>query len=198
MKGWTMSWIPFIGRRRERSVAGYRKGATLARALLDLGGRCTSDRDGAQAELSTTDGALRIHVCEKVQSQFMMHVVTLEFGLRIPCALANTYVVDICHTGMLRRRALEFKVKRGARGDFQTLLLRLSGSTVLSETLMLLDFQRCQVIAGASGYRVCIEHYGASEVVTRMPALRRYIRLTQVQSGALLDALSAFRDLLQA
>ncbi len=192
-----MSWIPLIGRSRERSVAGYRKGETLARALLDLGGRCFGERDGAQADLVTTDGALSFHVREKVHSQFMMHVVTLEFALRVPGAPAGTGMVNISHTGMLRRRALEFKVKRGAHGDFQPLLVTLSASSALSEALMALDFQSCQVHADARGYSICIEHYAASEVVSRMPALRRYIRLTQPQSGALLGALIALRALLQ-
>jgi len=192
-----MGWIPFIGRSRERSVSGYRKGATLARGLLDLGGRCVGEIDGAQAELVTPDGALSFHVREIVESQFMMHVVTLEFALRIPCAPASDGIVDVRHTGMLRRRALEFNVKRGASGDFQPLLVRLSSSSALSKALMLLDFQRCQVSADAAGYSVRIEHYGASEVVSRMPAVRRYIRLTHIQSGALLSALAAFRELLQ-
>src|SRR5450830_1797484 len=198
-----MSWLTFFTRteaampagKRPRYIVGYRPGATLKRVLLDIGDRCTSQIHGAEAELTTADGT--VHVQERVHAQSMMHVVTLEFSLDIPCVPVSVGTVDIRHAGMFRRQALEWRVKQGACGDFQSLLMHVSSSDVLSQALMQLDFQRCQLHANAIGYQLKIEHYGASEVVTRLPALRRYIRLTPVQRNALLSVFVAFHRLLQ-
>uniref|UniRef100_UPI0025871F64 DUF3156 family protein n=1 Tax=Pseudomonas sp. TaxID=306 RepID=UPI0025871F64 len=60
--------------------------------------------------------------------------------------------------------------------------------------LMPLDFKRLRLQASAGQWRVTLEHMGASEVVNRVPAFRRYIRLEDRQRHYLLAALTALHQ----
>ena len=51
---------------------------------------------------------------------------------------------------------------------------------------MELDFKRYELLAEAGAYRVETELIGASEVITALPPMRRYIRLYPDQKSALI------------
>ncbi|WP_324729552.1 DUF3156 family protein, partial [Pseudomonas chlororaphis] len=60
-----------------------------------------------------------------------------------------------------------------------------------------LDFKRLQLQRDEQGWLVRLEHFGASEVVNRLPGFRRYIRLSAEQRGALLAAFKRLHSLLR-
>jgi len=63
--------------------------------------------------------------------------------------------------------------------------------------LMALDFHMFELVQDHNGWRVETEPYGASEVVVRFPAMRRYIRLTREQARYLVNALARLQGKLR-
>ena len=62
---------------------------------------------------------------------------------------------------------------------------------------MPLDFKRLRLERGEGRWTVTLEHMGGSEVVNRMPAFRRYIRISPQQRDLLLTALIGLKRLLE-
>lgn len=84
-------------------------------------------------------------------------------------------------------------------GDAQALaplIERIQHDAALNAALLPLDFKRCMLTRNEAGWQVEIEHFGASEVVNRLPSMRRYIRLTPEQRQALLNDLAELQALL--
>lgn len=79
---------------------------------------------------------------------------------------------------MLRRSGLGCRLRGGDPLLFKALEARLAE---VQTVLMPLDFKRLAIDCNDGQWRVTLEHMGASEVVNRMPALRRYIPLTTEQ-----------------
>ena len=67
----------------------------------------------------------------------------------------------------------------------------------IAETLEQLDFRRIQLTVAAGHWRLEIEHFAASEVVSRLPAGRRYLRLEPEQRRLLLSSLLMIGQLME-
>ena len=76
------------------------------------------------------------------------------------------------------------------------MIAALEGDEALRAALMPLDFKRLRIERDGDHWQVRLEHMGASEVVNRMPAFRRYIRLDDAQQAHLLNALPALARVL--
>ena len=74
---------------------------------------------------------------------------------------------------------------------------RLEQDATLYQALMPLDFKRLRLARAEGQWTVVLEHMGGSEVVNRMPAFRRYIRLDSQQKELLLTTLIGFKRLLE-
>lgn len=88
------------------------------------------------------------------------------------------------------------RLQVGDSADWTPLLQRLCRDRRLLEVLLPLDFKRLELCRDERGWQVTLEHFGASEVVNRLPGMRRYIRLNTEQREALLGSFSHLQRLL--
>jgi hypothetical protein len=72
----------------------------------------------------------------------------------------------------------------------------LSSAPDLASVMLPLDFSRFDLIQDAQGWRVRVAHFGACEVVYRVPPIRQYVRLTRAQLDAMLASFRALERLL--
>lgn len=189
--------------RRERAPRGYRPGATLARLRQELG----QDRVGAECEpagstalLCRSADGLQFTVRERIDAVFLAHTVSCEFCLPlvldVDMAATNVGRIVIRHTGALRRQGIACQVAGPDDGSLAAIARRLQHDAALQAALLPLDFRRCELRLEDGSWQLCIEHFGASEVVTNVPPLRRYIRLIAPQRQALLRSLRACQAVL--
>ncbi|WP_044870542.1 DUF3156 family protein [Pseudomonas sp. LFM046] len=185
--------FPSLSEYWRRPPSGYRPGATLVHVQRDLQGLPGEPLDGAAMRFRSADGTLDFEVREVVQAQFLMHLVLTEFVLRVPSAGIGPVRIELNHRGAIRRQGIACKVRAGDAG---ALANRLQDDPRLLAALMPLDFKRLRIEREGSQWVVRLEHMGASEVVNRMPAFRRYIRLTAEQRQHLLQVFRGLRELL--
>jgi hypothetical protein len=162
-------------------------GTLLSRLHADLPGFECRRIDAAAAEFSCADRGLTFRVDEVVESHFLMHVVVAQFTFAIPTTLGGTARIRVSHTGALVRRGVEFI---GA-AENQAVVSSLRTDATLIAALMPLDFTHCEIVRDCAGWRVRLQHFGASEVVGRVPMLRRYVPLAAAQRDALLATFAA-------
>jgi hypothetical protein len=175
-----------------RLPANYRPGALLARLGADLG---TCERrvlEATAAEFSSAPLGLTFEVRERVETHFLMHIVVAQFVFAIPGAGAGSERIRIRHRGALMRTGVEFIATDGACA----VIPHLQADQNLSAALIPLDFTHCELTRDGSGWRMHLQHYGASEVVGRVPALRRYVPLVPEQRTALLASFAATQRVL--
>ena len=198
MKSWTVlrRLADFLG--RERLPKGYRPGATLQRLRGDLGGLECQMPEASRLCCTALSGGLSFEVRERAEPLFLSHTVACEFVLLLPAAEAGGEGgrIELRHTGAIQRQGIVCVVKQGDRAALLPLAQRIEQDAALSAAILPLDFKRCELVLDEEGWRVRIEHFGASEVVSRFPPMRRYIRLTAEQRRHLLDSLAAFQRLL--
>lgn len=175
---------------------GYLPGATLRRALPELRGvLLDSGVSGSICALQTPDDTLHCQVRERVEEQFLMHVVSLEFFMQLPGpAVEGSF--EIRNTGWVTRTGITCATPRNRRGALAGITEKLKGDRELKEALMQLVFKRCEITGSAAGWLVRLETFGLSEVVNRVPPLRRYIGVGKEEPGALVAALFSLQRLL--
>ncbi|MDU9405921.1 DUF3156 family protein [Pseudomonas sp. zfem004] len=179
-----------------RAPAGYRPGATLARLQRNIG--LTDLQSGASLLTFTyrQDGPV-VEVHERTESHLLMHLVMCEFRLRVPASGQGTVQLDMHHRGALRRTGLGCRQRGGDKALFDLLQARIAGDSALQAALMPLDFKRLSIGCEGGQWQVTLEHMGASEVVNRVPAFRRYIPLGADQRGYLWQAFEALQRILR-
>ena len=182
----------------DRPPTGYLPGATLARMLAQARGilAAAATNPPAGATLATPDGRLTFEVRERVERHFLMHVVALEFTLKVPAAAVPGGRIAIRNTGLWSRTGIACAVPARYREALKPVSQRLADDPALVAALMAFDFRRCELTGSEEGWTVCIEPYGASEVVNRMPSFRRYLRLAKEQADLLVIALKTIERLL--
>ncbi|OLF53721.1 DUF3156 family protein [Pseudomonas chlororaphis] len=190
------SWRQNLSDFWRRPPSGYRPGATLNQLCRDLPGLDWVPLAPGAARFAWAEGGLVFEVQELPQAQFLMHLVVCEFRLQIPARPGPAARIDLRHTGAIRRQGFTACLKQGTPEEWAELLQRLGSDPQLLEALLPLDFKRLQLRRGEQGWTVCLEHFGASEVVNRLPGFRRYIRLSAEQRGALLATFKRLRQLL--
>ena len=173
---------------------GYRPGETLRRALSDLRGVLQ------EAETEGTGAAIRIGgiactVRERVEEQFLMHVVSLDFLMHVAIP-AVPALIRIHNTGIVTRTGIACSVAAAQRQEVAAVTRQMEQDRTLEAALTRLAFRRCEITGSPGGWSVRIEPYGLSEVVNRMPPLRRYIGLGDGEAQALAAALVALHGIL--
>ncbi|WP_249672879.1 DUF3156 family protein [Pseudomonas abieticivorans] len=171
----------------DRAPSGYRAGVTLEQLRRNLGIGDFQVTAPGQAQVRLGDWLFEVH--EQVQSQLLMHVVTTEFVLRVPASRQGVARFEVHHSGSLRRTGLACRHRGGEVERVGFLQQRLSEEGHLKRALMPLDFKRLSIEQGQGQWTVRLEHLGGSEVVNRLPAFRRYIRLSLGQRDHLLQGL---------
>jgi len=177
--------------------SGYAAGTTLRRIQTELQGRLTTvSTEGTRAQLEEKGGRFRCVVEERVEAHFMMHVVTAEFVLHVPAAVAPGAKLSLQNSGIIRKTGIRCRTSRRWQEELKQLCAALEQDTAVGAALMGLNFRNCQIEATEAGWTVRLEPYGGSEVVNRLPAFRRYIRLGQQQVDYLVLALDALNRVL--
>ncbi len=162
--------------------AGYLPGVLLSRLRHDMGTlECEPRSDGL---VLFRAGDIEFLAQERVEPHFLMHEVSTQFIFHVPGSAPGDRHLQIRHRGSWKRTGIEC-IPPDAR---------LEADASLTEALLPLDFTHCELAQDAQGWQCRLTHFGASEVVYRMPPLRRYVRLSAGQRDALL---ATFRALLR-
>ncbi|MGZ0701292.1 DUF3156 family protein [Pseudomonas piscis] len=192
------SWRQNLFELWHRPPSGYRPGLTLSQLRRDLAGLDCLGQGAAGVTFHCPRRNLAFDVTECPQAQFLMHIVVCQWHLRIPAAGPGRASIGLRHTGAIRRQGVAAKLQAGEQADWAPLMQRLCQDPLLLAQLLPLDFKRLELHRDDQGWQVRLEHFGASEVVNRLPGMRRYIRLNAVQREALLDTFSQLQRLLGA
>ncbi|NBA97130.1 DUF3156 family protein [Pseudomonas sp. R5(2019)] len=180
----------------QRAPAGYRPGATLEHLRRNLGLAGFQMMEPGRARLLYEDGELAFEIHERTESQWLMHLVMTEFVLRIPASQQGSARLEVHHGGAIRRSGLVCRRRAGDKAIVTALDEHLQADSALLATLLPLDFKRLHIELADGCWTLRLEHMGGSEVVNKMPAFRRYIRLNPDQRKCLLDSLEGVKRLL--
>ncbi|MHA6196152.1 DUF3156 family protein [Pseudomonas wadenswilerensis] len=180
----------------DRAPSGYRPGVTLEHLRRNLGLAGCQVLEPGRARFSLA-GGVEFEVRERTESQLLMHIVVCEFRLQCSAASEGAATLELHHTGAIRRSGLGWKQKGGEAGLLESVRQRLEQDATLCQALMPLDFKRLRLERAEGQWTVVLEHMGGSEVVNRMPAFRRYIRLDPQQRELLLTVLIGLKKLLE-
>jgi hypothetical protein len=181
----------------QRTPAGYRPGVTLEHVRRNLGLVRFEQTGPTAARATLDDESLHLEIVERTESQLLMHLVMTEFVIRVPASRAGIASIELHHTGAVRRTGIRCRQRGGDSALLAEVQAGLQADSALYQALMPLDFKRLRIELQGHQWCVRLEHMGGSEVVNRMPALRRYIALSRDQRTGLLDALSGFQRLLR-
>jgi hypothetical protein len=180
-----------------RAPAGYLRGSLLSKLRHDLKDfECEAVSDVCM-QFRASRQEIEFRAEEQVEPQFLMHVVTTRFSLRIPGNTPGERRLKIRHRGALKRIGIECMPVEGDDEEGRRLAKRLSDDAELATALLPLDFTHCELHQHDAGWDAIIVHFGASEVVYRFPPLRQYVRLAPPQLDALLQTFASLRRLLE-
>lgn len=177
--------------------AGYRPDVTLGHLLRNLGPLEIQRAQAGVAQLCLPPQGWQVEVRECVEAHLLMHVVTCEFRLSVPALQQGDVRLELRHTGAFRRTGVTCVFRGGDQALFAQVRDHLGRDATLLAQLMPLDFKRLTLQCRDGQWQLALEHIGASEVVNRMPAFRRYIQISPQQRSHLLACLSGFTDFLQ-
>ncbi|KVO05797.1 hypothetical protein WK66_02585 [Burkholderia ubonensis] len=172
----------------------YRPGATAARVLADL--RAVREGDGGASGVARLPDGVRVRVAEQVARQFLMHTVSVRIAAtaRGPAAHGSA---RIAQTGWLRRTGVRAALRDGCDPGFARTVAALVAEPSLAGALRPLHLTDCTIDAHDGRWTLTVVPFGGSEVVSRMPSFRRYVRLTDEQAAVLSAALIAFERALR-
>lgn len=180
----------------DRAPSGYRPGVTLEHLRRNLGLAGCQVLEPGRARFALA-GGVEFEVRERTESQLLMHIVVCEFHLSCSARSEGVATLVLHHTGAIRRAGLGWKQHGGEAGLLEQVRGRLEQDRSLYDALMPLDFKRLRLERAQDRWTVVLEHMGGSEVVNRMPAFRRYIRIDPQQRTLLLRALAGLQNLLE-
>jgi hypothetical protein len=192
-----------------RAPSGYSPGALGAKVRLNLSDLESEVLGATCIRFRSRDPAIEFLAEEQVESQFLMHVVTTRFSCRVAGNSDGDRRISIRHRGSWKRAGIECTVAADARAGAGTgadaaanarsrqLCARFAESPELTAAILPLDFTDCELLPVAGGWEVRIVHFGASEVVYRIPPIRQYVRLSREQLQALVRTFAAFSALLE-
>ncbi|MGO3029097.1 DUF3156 family protein [Pseudomonas helleri] len=175
----------------QRAPTGYRPGVTLEHLRRNLAQDSFESVDAGRGRFRFQPDGPLISVCERTESQLLMHVVTTEFEFEVPALHQGAGCYELHHTGTISRTGIRCRRLSGSVGIGQELSRALGENPALRAALMPLDFKRLTIRCAEGRWRVALEHVGGSEVVNRMPAFRRYITLSAEQKNHLMLSISA-------
>ncbi|WP_241722082.1 DUF3156 family protein [Raoultella sp. HC6] len=117
---------------------------------------------------------------------FMASIHSCEFVIEGPLSRPAQGRIRAHQPGWLKRRPIRFSGREGT-ADLADYLNRFPN---LQQTLSELDYRRFSLTCSGQRWRCGIEPWAASEVVCKMPPLRRYLRLEKQQRMLLLSVMN--------
>lgn len=118
---------------------------------------------------------------------FMASVHSCEFMVEGPVSQGFHGSIRAQQTGWIKRRPVTFIGKKG--NNLEEIAHYLNQFPNLLKTLSELDYRRFTLSISESRWRCVIEPWAASEVICRLPPVRRYLRLEQQQRMLLLSVM---------
>jgi hypothetical protein len=180
------------------SPAGYRPGSLLYRLRDDLRHLDCQPLGDTHVRFRSAERNLEFQAEERVEAQFLMHVVTTCFSHRVPHSAPGRAQLTIRHSGSWKRTGIVCSAPEGSHEITRRLASTLSSDPDLVSALLPLDFSLCELAQDGQGWRVRIVHFGACEVVYRVPPIRQYVRLTAAQLDAMLTSFHVLDRLLNS
>ncbi|CAI2405844.1 DUF3156 family protein [Serratia plymuthica] len=185
--------LPSLNRVWRRQPAGYQPGVTLTRLAQNLQPYACELLAPCQLRLTLPQGPV-IEVSERVSSLFMAHIVSHRFRVQGASTLAEPLTLRITAGGW--RRGVVYRATRD-NATAQRVIGALQRYPQIGQTLTQLDFRSIQLRVADGRWWLDIEHFAASEVVSRLPAGRRYLRLEPEQRRLLLSSLLMIGQLME-
>ncbi|WP_340608198.1 DUF3156 family protein [Xenorhabdus bharatensis] len=177
---------------KQRLPADYQAGLTLNRLERDLQ-PYDCERPGPGELIVRPAEQLAIGVNERVKKLFMAFIVYTRFSVSGVIDQPLNADIQVKTEGSLRKKRIRFFSKQE---DGLKLIEQLEQYPVIRQTLEELDFRSCSMQIREGKWRYEIEHFAASEIVSRLPATRRYLRLTSEQRHRLLSSLHLIHQLM--
>ncbi|MGS8099340.1 DUF3156 family protein [Providencia sp. PROV_01] len=178
---------------QQRLPAGYQTGLTLNRAEKDMAPYpCEWGAPGVlhvhpQPELT-------IEVTERPRKLFLAFIVYSRFAVSGQCTDSINAKIEVKTRGTIKKKHIHFVSKQM---DGQKVIEWLNEYPIIRQTLEELEFNHCEIEFSRGRWRCEIEPYTASEMVSRIPATRRYLRLIKKQRYYLLSALQLINQLVE-
>ncbi|HHE6471023.1 TPA: DUF3156 family protein [Providencia rettgeri] len=178
---------------QQRLPAGYQTGLTLNRVEKDMAPYpCEWGAPGVlHVQLQPK---LTIEVTERPRKLFLAFIVYSRFAVSGQCADSINAKIEVKTRGTIKKKHVHFVSKQM---DGQKVIEWLNEYPVIRQTLEELEFNRCEIVFSHGHWRCEIEPYTASEMVSRIPATRRYLRLIKKQRYYLLSALQLINQLVE-
>nr|WP_229597526.1 DUF3156 family protein [Providencia rettgeri] len=178
---------------QQRLPAGYQIGLTLNRVEKDMAPYPCEW--GAPGELLVQpQPELTIEVTERPRKLFLAFIVYSRFAVSGQCTDNINAKIEVKTRGSIKKKHIHFVSKQM---DGQRVIEWLNGYPIIRQTLEELEFNHCEIEFSHGRWRCEIEPYTASEMVSRIPATRRYLRLVQKQRYYLLSALQLINQLVE-
>lgn len=178
---------------QQRLPAGYQVGLTLNRVEKDMAPYpCEWGAPGVL--LVQPQPGLTIEVTERPRKLFLAFIVYSRFAVSGQCADNINAKIEVKTRGSIKKKHIHFASKQM---DGQKVIEWLNEYPIIRQTLEELEFNHCEIAFSHGRWRCEIEPYTASEMVSRIPATRRYLRLVQKQRYYLLSALQLINQLME-
>ncbi|WP_350914131.1 DUF3156 family protein [Providencia huaxiensis] len=178
---------------QQRLPAGYQIGLTLNRVEKDMAPYPCEW--GAPGELLVQpQPELTIEVTERPKKLFLAFIVYSRFAVSGQCTDNINAKIEVKTRGSIKKKYIHFVSKQM---DGQRVIEWLNEYPIIRQTLEELEFNHCEIEFSHGRWRCEIEPYTASEMVSRIPATRRYLRLVQKQRYYLLSALQLINQLVE-
>lgn len=180
---------------KKRLPTGYQAGLTLNKVERDVSSYQCERGGGAPAVLLIKpQDELIIEVTERVKTLFMAFIVYSHFTVSGACDNTIEAHINVKTTGSMRKKSIRYVSKQV---DGLAIIDLLNEYPIIQQTLEELDFNYCHIELKDGFWRCVIEPFTASEMVSRIPATRRYLRLTQQQRHRLLSTLQLVSQLMK-
>ncbi|WP_231906693.1 MULTISPECIES: DUF3156 family protein [Providencia] len=178
---------------QKRMPIGYQAGLTLNKIERDMVPYQCDWSTAGVLHIKPKEG-FTIEVTERVKTLFMAFIVYSRFAVSGHCDNSLDVHIEVKTTGSLRKKSICFISKQP---EGQLFIDLINQYPVIRQTLEELDFNRCTISIKNGIWQCEIEPFTASEMVSRIPATRRYLRLTQQQRHRLLSALKLVNQLME-
>lgn len=178
---------------QQRLPAGYQTGLTLNRVEKDMAPYpCEWGAPGVLHVQPQPE--LTIEVTERPRKLFLAFIVYSRFAVSGQCTDSINAKIEVKTRGTIKKKHVHFVSKQM---DGQKVIEWLNEYPIIRQTLEELEFNHCEIEFSRGRWRCEIEPYTASEMVSRIPATRRYLRLIKKQRYYLLSALQLINQLVE-
>lgn len=178
---------------QQRLPAGYQTGLTLNRVEKDMAPYpCEWGAPGVLHVQPQPE--LTIEVTERPRKLFLAFIVYSRFAVSGQCTDSINAKIEVKTRGTIKKKHIHFVSKQM---DGQKVIEWLNEYPIIRQTLEELEFNHCEIEFSRGRWRCEIEPYTASEMVSRIPATRRYLRLIKKQRYYLLSALQLINQLVE-